>query len=91
MEKIYANSYDHDVKSQVLYVKDSALYIDEECTVGASMDIVFDLFVKCMMVVCADGVYHAPVACTKGDCEAQTHATVTVGEATYSSVDEFEG
>lgn len=91
MKKIYANSYDHDVKSQVLYAQDSKLYLNEECTVGASMNVVFELFIKGMMIVHSEGTYHVPVAGTKGDAEARTSATVTVGEATYSSVDEFEG
>lgn len=88
---IYARSGEQFIKSQVLYAKDSALYRDEECTVGAPMDVVFDLFIKGMLIVCVDGDYYVPVVGTKGDAEAQTSATVTANEVTYSSVDEFEG
>ena len=42
--KIYAREEERYIKSQVLYVKSNKLYVDEACTEGANMDVVFNLF-----------------------------------------------
>ena len=57
MEKIYANSYDHDVKTVVLYATSGSpavLYCDKEFTIAATRDAVFDLFIKRMLIIARD-------------------------------------
>ena len=87
--KIYAREEERYIKSQVLYVKSNKLYIDEACTEGANMDVVFNLFTKGMLKVFVTDTYHVPTACKPGNASTKTSASLTVGTNTYTSVDVF--
>lgn len=62
---VYSTSNDHDVKAVVLYAYEGCLYSDSDHTVGASKDLVFELFMKGMLRVYYPdfNAYWIPVSC----------------------------
>ena len=86
---IYARSGEQFIKSQVLYVKSNKLYLDEKCTEGADMNVVFNLFSKGMLMIFVTDTYHVATACKPGNASSKTSASLTVGTNTYTPVDVF--
>lgn len=84
--KVYADTYNKDVKAYVLYAdEDNLLYADEGCTIGVTADEIFNMFATGILV-CAEGSYCVPAGLTPADIST-AYATLVVGEAGFYTVE----
>lgn len=84
--KVYADTYNKDVKAYVLYAdEDSLLYADEDCTIGVTADEIFNMFVTGILVF-VDGAYIAAAGLTPASAST-AYATLVVGEAGFYTIE----
>lgn len=84
--KVYADTYNKDVKAYVLYAdEDNLLYADEDCKIGVTADEIFGMFVTGILVFASDA-YTAATALAPAD-TSTAYATLTVGASSYYTVE----
>ena len=80
--KVYADTYNKDVKAYVLYAdEDDLLYVDEDCKVGVTADEIFGMFATGILVF-AENAYVAATALIPAS-TSDVFATLEVGEASF--------
>ena len=64
MDKIYNDFDDANVAVRKVYVKtDGFAYVDSACKTKITSDVLYNIFIKGMIIVDASGVEYVPISC----------------------------
>lgn len=84
--KVYADTYNKDVKAYVLYADEgNLLYADEGCTIGVTADEIFNMFVTGILVS-GDGGYALSTELAPAS-TSTAYATLLCGETSFYTVE----